>query len=160
MKNTNLRVITALALGSLLAVTALNAQEKPARPGRPESAPPGEGRPGPRGPGDRAEAAKERLAKMAEELNLTDEQKTKIQAVMKDSAEQRKELRDATPEERRAKGKEILQEINAQMKAILTAEQFTKWEKLRPAPGQRPGGPGGPGGERHRPAGDKPADKE
>jgi Spy/CpxP family protein refolding chaperone len=90
MKYNNIRMITALVLGSLVAVSALNAQEKPRKHNRPEGAPAGERRHAPDG-----EAAKERRAKMAEELNLTDEQKTKIQAVMKEQAEQRKELRDA-----------------------------------------------------------------
>jgi len=149
----NIKLITALALGSLLAVTALNAQEKSGKPARPEGAPPGEGRPGPQGGG---EAAKERLAKMAEELNLTDAQKTKVQAAMKEQADKRKELRDATPEERQEKAKAMREEMNKKMKEILTAEQYTKWEKMRPTPGQRPGGQGG---ERRRPAGEKPADK-
>ena len=151
----NIKLITALALGSLLAVTAANAQDKPKRE-RPDGPPPGEGRPGPRG-----EAPRERIAKMAEELGLSDEQKTKIQEFMKSQADKRQELRDATPEERREKAKEMRDELDKKMKEVLTADQYTKWEKLRPAPGQRPGGPGGPGGERRRPAGYKPAaDKE
>jgi len=151
MKNTNLRVITALALGSLLAVTTLNAQEKPAKRERPDG-PPGEGRPGPRG-----EAVRERKAKMAEELGLSDEQKTKIRDFMKSQADKRQELRDATPEERREIGKSLREDLDKKMKETLTAEQYTKWQKLRPAPGERPIGQGGPGGERRRPAGDKPA---
>jgi len=151
----NIKLITTLALGSLLAVSALNAQEKPKRE-RPDGPPPGEGRPG--GPG--GGAVRERMAKMAEELGLSDEQKTKLQEFMKSQADKRQELRDATPEERQEKAKAMREEMNKKMKEILTPEQYTKWEKLRPAPGQRPGGPGGPGGERRRPAGEKPADKE
>ena len=151
----NIKLITALALGSLLAVSAVNAQEKPAKHERPDGPPPGEGHRGPRG-----EAVKERLSKMAEELNLTVEQKSKIQEFMKSRADKRQELRDATPEERQEKGKAMREEMNKKMKDILTAEQYAKWEKLRPAPGQRPGGPGGPGGEHHRPSGEKPASKD
>ena len=81
----NIKLITALALGSLLAASALNAQEKPAKGERPNGPPPGEGRPG----GPRGEAAKERMAKMAEELNLTADQKTKIQDFMKSQADKR-----------------------------------------------------------------------
>ena len=147
----NIKLLTALALGSLLAVTAATAQDKPKRE-RPDGPPPGEGRPGPRG-----EAAKERTAKMAEELGLSDEQKTKIQEFMKSQADKRQELRDATPEERREKAKAMRDELDKSMKGILTADQYTKWQKMRPAAGERPGGPGGPGGERRRPAGDKPA---
>lgn len=149
----NIKLITALALGSLLATAAVNAQEKPKRE-RPDGPPPGEGRPGPRG------EPRERIAKMAEDLGLSAEQKTKIQEFMKSQADKRQELRDATPEERREKAKELRAELDKKMKEVLTAEQYTKWQQLRPAEGGRPGGPGGPGGERRRPAGEKPAAKE
>jgi len=148
----NIKLITALTLGGLLAASAVNAQEKPTKSERPNGPPPGDSRPGQRG-----EAMKERMAKMAEELNLTDEQKTKVQEYMKSQAEKRQELRDATPEERQEKGKAMREELNKKMKEILTAEQYTKWEKMRPAAGQRPGGPGG---DRRRPAGEKPPTKE
>ena len=150
MKHT-IKLITALALGSLLAVATTNAQDKPARKPRPDGPPPSEGQ-----PGGRVEAAKERMAKMAEELNLTEEQKKKIQDFTKSQAEKRQALRDATPEERQAKAKELRDEFNAKMKEILTPEQYTKWEKSRPQPGQRPGGPGGEG---RRPKAEKPAEK-
>jgi len=150
----NIKLITALALGSLLAVSATNAQDKPKRE-RPDGPPPGEGRPGPRG-----EAPRERIAKLAEELGLSAEQKTKIQEFMKSQADKRQELRDATPEERREKAKELRDEFDQKMKEVLTAEQYTKWQKLRPTPGNRPGGPGGPDDERRRPGGEKPAEKK
>jgi periplasmic protein CpxP/Spy len=66
-------------------------------------------------------------------LNLTDDQKPKFQAIMKDAAEKRKALREdtsSTPEEKKAKAKEIQDGINTQMKALLTPEQFAKWQDM------------------------------
>lgn len=150
----NVKLLTALALGSLLALASVNAQEKPAKKERPNGPPPREGQAGPRG-----EAAKERMAKIAEDLGLSEEQKAKLQEFMKSQAEKRKALADATPEERQEKAKAMREEVDKKMKEILTAEQYAKWEKTRPAGGHRPGGPGGPGGEGRQPKGEKPAAK-
>ena len=125
-------LVAALAAGALIALSPLvRAEDKPERPeGRPPA-------------GQRGEMARERLAKMAEELKLTDEQKPKVAALMKEQAETMRGLRDATQEERREKMKARRAEMETKMKEILTPEQFTKWEKLRKERG--PGGPGGPG---------------
>lgn len=130
MKMHKLNLLAALVAGSLIALTpALHAQDN--KPNRPE-----------RGAGQRGEMAKERLAKLTEELGLTAEQKTKLEAVLKEQAESMRGLRDAAPEERREKMQAARKEINAKVKGILTAEQYAKWEKLREERG--PGGPGGP----------------
>ena len=138
MKMKKVSLMAALAAGALIAFSPLvRAQDKPARPeGRPPA-------------GQRGEMAKERVAKMAEELKLTDEQKTKVTALLKAQAETRRGLRDATPEERKEKMKAGQAEMEKKMKEILTPEQYTKWEKLRKeaGPGRR-GGPGGPGAEK------------
>ena len=145
MKVTRISLIAALIAGVLVAYTpAVCAQDaKEVKP-----APKREGGPG--GPGgQRGEAAKERLNKMAEELKLTDEQKTKVEAAMKEQAEKMRGLRDATPEERKEKVKAAQEDMSKKMKGILTAEQFAKWEKM--PKGRGPGGqgrPGGPGGEK------------
>jgi Spy/CpxP family protein refolding chaperone len=141
MKMHKVSLLAALAAGALIALTPnLPAQEnKPDRP-------PG-GREGQRG-GD----AKERLAKIAEELKLTDKQKTEIETAMKAQAETMRGLRDATPEERREKMQAARKAFDAKMKEVLTAEQYAKWEKTREQRGPggegRRGGPGAPGGER------------
>jgi len=90
---------------------------------------------------------------------------------MKAQAERLRELRDADPEQRREQMKEARAEFDASMKEILTAEQYTRWEKIREqmrpgpggpgGPGNRNGAPGGPGGQkggerRGPPPGDKP----
>lgn len=147
MKATRISLIAALIAGVLVAYSpAASAQEA-----KDDKSPPkGEGRPG--GPGGaRGEAAKERLNKLAEELKLTDVQKTKVEAVMKEQQEKMRGSRDpnATPEERKEKMKAGREELSKKMKAILTPDQFTKWEKM--PQGRGPGGPGRPGG----PAGEK-----
>jgi protein CpxP len=86
----------------------------------------------------------------AKELNLTEDQKPKFQEIMKGAMEKRKELRDdtsLTPEDKKAKGKAIQEDTNTQMKALLTPEQFAKWQEMaKHMRGNRPpgGGAGGP----------------
>ncbi|MGC3960454.1 MAG: hypothetical protein QM813_21755 [Verrucomicrobiota bacterium] len=120
----------ALAAGALIAFTpTLRAEDKPAKPEhseRPEG--------GPRG-GQRGDQLKE----MAEKLNLTAEQKTKLQEAFK---AQREAMKDATPEERRAKMQENRKAMDAKIKEILTPEQYTQWEKIRKE--NRPAGAGKP----------------
>lgn len=144
MKMQKVSLMSALAAGALIALSPLvRAEDKPTPP---------EGRPP---QGQRGEMAKERITKMAEELKLSDEQKTKVTALLKEQAETMRGLKDATPEERREKMKAGREEMQKKMKEILTPEQYTKWEKLRKEggpggpgrPGRR-GGPGGPGAEK------------
>lgn len=137
MKLHKISLLAAVAAGVLIALApTVRAEDKPAKPAgeRPAG--------GPRG-GQRGD----QLKKMAEELNLTADQKAKLQEALKAQAENRKDLKDATPEERRAAMKEAREKMDAKFKEILTAEQYAKWEKLRQE--NRPGGPGG-----------KPAKKE
>lgn len=137
-------LLVALAAGALIAFSpTLRAEDKPARPERSE-------RPG-GGPGQRGDM----LKKMAEELGLSEEQKTKLQEVFKS---QREAMKDLSPEERREKMKESRDAMSAKVKEILTAEQYAKWEKIRDE--RRPGGPSGPGneggpGEKHGPGAKK-----
>ena len=140
MKTSKISLIAALIAGVMFAYSpAASAQAA-----KDTNAPPrGEGR---------LQAMKERHNKMAEELNLTADQKTKFEAAMKEQGEKMRALRNpnATPEERKAKRKAGQEELSKKMKGILTPEQFAKWEKMQQS---RPGGPGHPGG----PAGDKKA---
>lgn len=137
MKMHKISLLAAVAAGALFALTpSLRAEDKPAKAPKAERP---EG--GPRG-GQRMDMLKE----MAEKLNLTAEQKTKLQEAFKAQRENRKDLKDATPEERRAAMKEAREAMDAKIKEILTPEQYAKWEKIRQE--NRPGGPGGPGGKR------------
>lgn len=131
MKMPKISLLAALVAGALFALTpSLRAEDKPAKPERPER-PEGGLRAGQRG---------DMLKEMAEKLNLTADQKTKLQEAMKSQRENRKDLKDATPEERRAAMKENREKMDAKIKEILTADQYAKWEKIRQE--NRPAGPG------------------
>ena len=139
MKTTRISLLAALAAAVIACNPALRADDT-------NPAPDAAKRERPAG-GQRGEAAKERLNKLTEELKLTDAQKPKVEAVLKAQMQKRQELKDATPEERKEKGKAMREETSKKMKEILTAEQFEKFEKMP--------GPGGPGGRRGGPAGEK-----
>jgi Spy/CpxP family protein refolding chaperone len=113
MKSTKTLLIAALVAGALLAgSSALRAQDA-------TNMPP-------------VHKMKERQSAV-QALNLTADQQPKFQAIMKDAMEKRKALREdtsSTPEEKKAKAKEILDGMNTQMKALLTPEQFVKWQDM------------------------------
>jgi len=150
MKIHNISLLAALAAGALVALTPqVRAQEQPQRPNRPDRAERPE-------PGPRARPAVDRIKRMAEELNLNEDQKAKLQEVFQAQRESRQDLRDATPEERREAMKTAREEMNAKLKEILTSEQYAKWQKLRAENRPGPGGPGGPDGKRRAPGGGRP----
>ena len=141
MKANKTMLIAALAAGSLLvcspALRAADTNTPPSTP--PAGAPPADR--GPRGGFER----------MAEQLNLTADQKPKVQSIMDTQRQKMLDLRNDTSlsqEDRQAKRKAIVEDMSAQMKAVLTPEQFDKWQKTSPMGPRRnrPGGPP-PGGE-------------
>ncbi len=122
----------ALAVGTV-APLSLSAQERPARP---ERAGPG----GPGGPGGRGG---DRLAMMSEQLNLTADQKTKVQAILESERKSLEALREDSSlnqEARRAKMQEIRQSFAGKIREVLTPEQQAKMGEMRGARG--PVGPG------------------
>ena len=140
MKMTKTFALAALMAGSLLAGTTLQAQDAPPHP-TPPNAPGGPGGPG--GPGMRGRPNFDQIAK---QLDLTDDQKPKVKAVLDEQQQKMNDLRKDTataPEDKRAKAKEIRDSATAKLKEILTPEQFAKWQKMGPAR-QRPAGAGGP----------------
>lgn len=152
MKLQKITLLAALTAGVLFTLNATsNAQDNADKPNRPQR-PAGTEQPGGGPGGRRAGQAGDMLKEMSEKLNLTAEQKAKLQEALKSQREALQGLRDLPPEERRTKMQENRKAMDAKLKEILTAEQYAKWEKireeLRPGGGNRPGGPGGPGGER------------
>jgi len=66
-------------------------------------------------------------------LNLTDDQKPKFQEIMKGAMDKRKALRDdssLTPEDKRTKMKAIQADTDTQLKALLTPDQYAKWQEM------------------------------
>lgn len=132
-------LLSTLALGCALSAPLAFAQEG-------EKAPPQEKRErGPRGGMNPAE----RVKMMKEHLGLSDEQVTKITAIVEEGAKAVKALRDnkeISQEDRRSKMGELRKAEMEKIKAVLTPEQTKKAEEMFSRRG--PGGPGGPGGER------------
>lgn len=139
MKIHKIGIIAALATAMLAFSPGMSAQEKEAKRQRPPGA------------GQRGDMIKERFTRMAEELKLTEAQKPKVEAALKEQIEKMRGLRDAAPEERRTKGQALRVDLDKKMKEILTAEQYEKWQKTREqGRGPREGRPGGPRGEKKR----------
>ena len=86
-------------------------------------------------------ARTQRLQGLAEQLNLSDEQKEKIKPILQEERKKVRELRDnkdLSRQDRVAKLKEIREDVRAKVKPILTPEQLEKWNKLRSeGPGRR-----------------------
>ncbi|HEX4945327.1 MAG TPA: hypothetical protein VFZ34_01525 [Blastocatellia bacterium] len=83
------------------------------------------------------------LQEMLGQLNLTEEQKKKIEPVLAKQAEAQKALRADTSladDARKAKNQEISKATNTALKEILTSEQWSKLRELRKARQQQQGG--------------------
>jgi Spy/CpxP family protein refolding chaperone len=100
--------------------------------------------PAPAVAGDRIGAMRERMQETARELSLTDEQKENLQTIIRGQAEKLRELRQDTSlsqPEKAEKFKAIREDIIAEVKKVLSPEQFEKWQAKQ---GQTAGGAGGP----------------
>lgn len=70
---------------------------------------------------------------LAKELNLTADQKPKFQKIMKGAMEDRKTLREdtsLTKEEKKTKMKNLQEQTDKQLKDLLTADQYAKWQEM------------------------------
>ena len=93
---------------------------------------------------DRLGAWRERMQETARELNLTDDQKEKLQALIRGQMEKVRDLRQDTSlsqADKKEKFQAIREETIAEAKKVLTPEQFEKWQAKQ---GQMAGGAGGP----------------
>jgi protein CpxP len=127
-------MMATLVAGGLLAGIPLQAQDAPKTP--PAGDQPAAAAPAPRRP-------QFTLDGMAKALDLTDDQKTKVKPIMEEQQKKMTDLRNdktLSPEDRRAKMKEIRDATGAKLKEVLTAEQYAKWEKMGP-PNRRPAAP-------------------
>ena len=138
-------LIAALALGSLLTLgPALRADDATNTP--PSTPPAGGPPPGDRGPGMRGRGPN--FDMIAQQLNLTDDQKPKVKEILGGQREQMRDVfqnQDLSREDRMAKMKSIREDTDAKLKAVLTADQFEQWQKMEARMrGPRNGPPGGP----------------
>lgn len=114
--STCFRLLPCLFLGVTLALPVMRAEEPE---GRPE-------------PGQRAA---ERMKHMAEELGLTDAQKTAITAIMEKQRAQMEALRadeSLSRKDKMQKRRELLEASRAEIRAQLTAEQQKKFDDMPP----------------------------
>jgi len=125
--------IAALTLGAaLMAAPVLGmAQDNSAAPATTEQAP--AQATGHRGHMRHADPAK-RLDWMSKKLNLTEDQKTKLQPIFNDEFQQMKAVREdnsLTREQKRDKMKQIHETFHPQVMAVLTPDQQQKLEQMR-----------------------------
>ncbi|HEX2854453.1 MAG TPA: hypothetical protein VHO24_14545 [Opitutaceae bacterium] len=86
--------------------------------------------------GKRMQAALEqRLQQLDQNLQLTAEQKQKIKEIW---GKQAADLKDGNAEDRRARGRDALMAARNEVRAVLTPEQQTKFDAMKPE-GRRPG---------------------
>lgn len=101
-------LIGVLVLG-LVAVTVCHSAQPRSRPSEPRGEP--------------------RIFAALESLNLTNQQKAKIQKIREQTRQKLEQIRSeaANPEERREKVRTVLQEARRQISSVLTPEQRSKW---------------------------------
>lgn len=120
------RVLVAVCCAVLLAGAVARAQDAPKTP--------------PRG-----DYATMRVNRLAEAVNLTDEQKAKVTELYKKQTEEMQKLRADTAlsqEDRRTKMTEITKSTNDAIRALLTDDQKPKFDEFLKAPRRQPP-PGG-----------------
>ncbi len=89
------------------------------------------------------------LDHMSKELNLTDDQKTKIKPILEEQMKQMQDARQSTSgseQDRRAKMKQIHENTMSQIRPILNSDQQKKLEEMMSRRGER--------GEGHQHSGD------
>ena len=132
----NMTKQTLIALAAVAGVLNLQPLARAADATEPAKAP------APPAAGGRVAALRERMQETARELNLTDEQKEKLQAIIRAQMVKLRELRQDTSlsqAEKAEKFKALREDIVAEAKKVLTPEQFEKWKAKQ---GQLAGGAG------------------
>jgi periplasmic protein CpxP/Spy len=137
-------IAAGLAVAAWPALRAADESSQPPPPA-PPAAPGGENNPEarpPRGPRD----PMEQLEHLTQVLGLTQEQHDQIAAIYKANAPQRQAIMSddsLSPNDKRAKMRELMNGTQAKVRALLTPEQQTKFDAMpRPGRGSRNGGPG------------------
>lgn len=123
MRIYKLSLIAALAVGSLLVGTTLGLSQDAKAP---SDVPQGKKRPN--------FSIPQRVDRMATNLNLTADQKTKVTALFEEDAKKMRELRADTSVPRdqlRDKVRALREESDKKLQTILKPEQWEKWQKER-----------------------------
>ena len=141
MKANKTILVTVFIAGSLLAGSPVVRADGSTN--KPPATPPAETSPSQRQLGMRSGPNLEQLTKA---LSLKDDQITKVKPILDARDQKLRDVRnDASlqSDERRTKLKAIRDDMATQMQAVLTPEQFDKWQKMSPM-GQRQLRPIGP----------------
>lgn len=78
------------------------------------------------------------MERMTTTLTLTDEQKPKVKAVLEGQQKKMQEIRSESDQDtRRTKMQELRKETETKMKAILTEEQFKKYQEMSQRRGKK-----------------------
>lgn len=90
----------------------------------------------------RLDRGNNRMDELAERLQLTAEQKTKVQEIFSDTREQLRAAR----REMEPKMAEIRRQADGRLQTVLTPEQWQQFQRIRDERQRRGRGPRGPGG--------------
>jgi len=82
-----------------------------------------------------------RMDELSERLQLTADQKTKVQEIFNDTREQLRAVRQETE----PRMEEIRRQADGRLQTVLTPDQWEKFQRLRDERGRRGRGRGGPG---------------
>ncbi|HET9526988.1 MAG TPA: periplasmic heavy metal sensor [Pyrinomonadaceae bacterium] len=87
--------------------------------------------------------SRDRMEQLTERLNLSADQKTKVQLILGDTRDQLRAVR----RESEPKVNEIRRQADARLQEVLTPEQWQQFQTIRQEMRGRRGGRGGPRGE-------------
>jgi len=123
------RILSAVITASMLLPVAALAQEQQAQPPAQQNqqAPTGQAR-------HHRKHKGQHMAKMAQKLNLTDQQKQQMQQLRQQNKEQAKTIRNdssLSPADKKAKLKALHQQSHEQMMGLLTPEQKQQFEQMK-----------------------------
>ena|SRR5215469_14699344 len=79
------------------------------------------------------------LARMTQKLNLSADQQAKLKPILVERQQQIQALRadsSLTPDDRRAKGKQVMQATNTQINDILNDQQKQQWQQMKDERGE------------------------
>jgi len=117
------KTLLALAVGGLLACGAALAQDST---NTPSTNAPSRPFPGSRGPN---------MDRLVQFLGLTDDQKAQVTPILQQRMQKRRAIMQDTSltrDEKMDQMKELNESVDAQMKQILTPDQYQKWQKMQP----------------------------
>jgi periplasmic protein CpxP/Spy len=90
--------------------------------------------------GHRGMGPTQRVERLAKQLSLTSDQQAKVQGILQNQQTSMQNLRQdssLSPQDRRTKVMDIRSAANAQIRAVLTADQQQKWDQMRESHQQR-----------------------